>query len=231
MSLKRFYKMASVSEQDGGYAVLLDGRTLKTPGKKPLILGTQNIADLIAAEWNAQEEEIKTETMPITRLMNVAVERTPDNREALIREARSYAGTDLLCYRAEVPVDLARRQSGLWDPLLDWARSLNIDLKVTEGIIALTQSESSLNAAADYARGLDDTRLTLLVHLIAVYGSAVLGIGVLEAKLTGEQAFDLSRLDEIYQIEQWGEDEDAVKRTANIRSEVRALCKIIEPQT
>ena len=227
MSTKRFYETVEVVEQPDGYHILLDGRTLKTPGKQVLQTKTHYIAELIAKEWRAQDTEIKPETMPVTRLINVAIEQTPSNRERLIKEARKYAETDLLCYRASEPQDLVERQSEQWDPLLSWAKKQGIELDVTQSISAIKQSGASLDNVAQFARDLGDVDLTLLVHFIAVFGSAVLGIAVLSQHITALEAFDISRLDNIYQIEKWGEDEEATHATKTLSLEVDALSQII----
>jgi len=237
---KRFYKTVSVGSISGpssepapepspkGFHILLDGRVLKTPGKLQLILRDGKMAALIAKEWDAQTEQINPVDMPLTRLANVAVEQTSKRRDDLVAEARKYAGTDLLCYRATLPVDLAQRQAELWDPVLHWAAEQGVNLKTTQSVKAIPQADTALDAIADFARTLDNFDLTLLVHLIAVYGSAVLGFAVMKARLTGEAAFALSRLDEIWQNEQWGEDEDAKIRADPLRAEIISLCQLLE---
>ena len=225
---KRFYKEVSVTQGEGGWLVQLDGRTLKTPGKITLLIPTQKAAQLIAAEWDAQTEHIRPETMPVTRLLNVAVEQTPENRDALIAEARKYAGTDVLCYReGEVRLH-AEEQAAKWDPVLDWAAEQGVSLKSTDGLIAIEQDSKVLDAVAEFAKTLPDMQLTLFVHLVAVFGSAVLAMAVLKNHLSGEAAFELSRLDEIWQIKYWGEDEEAKERTESIGHEVNALCQLLE---
>ena len=225
---KRFYEDVSVVQGKGGWLVQLDGRTLKTPGKITLLIPTQKAAQLIAAEWEAQIEHIRPETMPVTRLLNVAVEQTPDNREALIAEARKYAGTDVLCYR-EGEVRLHHEeQAAKWDPILAWAADQGLALKTTDGLIAIEQDEAALKAVADFARGLENMPLTLFVHLVAVFGSTILAMAVMKGRLTGEQALELSRLDELWQIKYWGEDEEAKERSEAIRAEVKALCELLE---
>jgi len=224
----RFYKDVTTSEMDGGYGVLLDGRLLKTPGKQPLIVKSFFVAELIATEWGAQKEDIKPETMPITRLANVSIELTPENRDKLGLEARNYAGTDLLCYRASEPIGLAERQVKQWDPLLDWAKARGVNLAVTDTILAIDQSPASLTAAQNYAATHDDLNLTLFVHLIAVFGSTVLAMAVMEGHITGAEAFKYSRLDNLYQIEQWGEDDEAMENAARLETEVIALCQILK---
>lgn len=225
---KRFYKEVTIAPAEGGWHVQLDGRTLKTPGKVILLVPTQKAAHLIAAEWDAQVEDIRPETMPVTRLLNVAVEQTPDNRAALIAEARKYAGTDVLCYR-EGEVRLHHEeQLAKWDPILAWAAEQGVSLKTTDGLIAIEQDEASLEAVADFAKSLPDMQLTLFVHLVAVFGSAILAMAVLKSHLSGEAAYALSRLDEIWQIKYWGEDEEAKERTDSIRAETMALCELLE---
>lgn len=225
---KRFYKEVGTAKADGGWLVQLDGRTLKTPGKLALLVPFEKAAQLIAAEWDAQTEHIRPETMPVTRLLNVTVEQTPENRETLIAEARKYAGTDVLCYR-EGEVRLHHEeQAAKWDPVLDWAAGQGVALQSTDGLIAIEQDPKALDAVADFAATLENMQLTLFVHLVAVFGSAVLAMAVLKNHLTGEGAFELSRLDEIWQIKYWGEDEEAKERTDTIRDEVNALCQLLE---
>lgn len=225
---KRFYKDVTTAQGDGGWLVQLDGRTLKTPGKLTLLVPTEKIAALIAAEWDAQEEHIRPETMPVTRLLNVAVEQTPDNREALIAEARKYAGTDVLCYREGEVRLYKEHQAETWDPILDWAAEQGAAFKTTESLIAISQDEKALDAVADFARSLPNMELTLFVHLVAVYGSAILAMAVLKSRLTGAEALELSRLAEIWQIKYWGQDELAEERTESIRKDTQALCELLE---
>ena len=225
---KRFYKNVTITPIEDHFGVLLDGRTLKTPQKQTLKVHAEKIANLIAGEWDAQIETIKPETMPITRLVNVSIELTPSHRPKLIEEARRYAGTDLLCYRATIPVRLAEKQAELWDPVLAWAANEGIELAVTDAVLAIEQDKAALEKIAQYADTHDDLRLTLFVHLIAVFGSAILAKAVMKKRLTGQEAFALSRLDNIFQIDQWGEDEEAAEITANLETEILALCQILE---
>ena len=175
---KRFYEQVSVAEATEGYEVHLDGRVLKTPGKRVLILPERRHADCVAKEWDAQEDDIRPEIMPCTRLVNVAIEQTPDHQERLIHEARNYAATDLLCYRASEPTGLVERQAQMWDPLLKWAADQGIALQTTQSALAIEQEGAALACVAERVSGMDDLHLTLCVHLIAVYGSAILGLAV-----------------------------------------------------
>ncbi len=225
---KRFYKDVSTAPLDEGFAVLLDGRVLKTPRKQKLVLRQEVHAQLVADEWDAQIDDIRPETMPVTRLVNVSIELTPVNRDQLIGEFRRYAETDLLCYRAAAPLDLAEMQAEKWDPVLRLAAERGVKLKTTDAVLAISQDPKSLDAAADYAAQKDHLNLTLLMHLTAVYGSAVLAMAVTEKLLSVRDAYALSRLDNLYQIEQWGEDEEAAKIAADLETEIISLCRLLE---
>ena len=225
---KRFYQDVTVEGEGREWRVLLDGMQLRTPGKLKLAIPTKALAEKLAEEWEAQTERINPSVMPVTRLINVAVEQTPDRRQDLIAEARRYAETDLICYRAPQPRILKERQSKAWDGWLEWAAAQGIDLKTTESLSAIAQAEASLRAVEAYAASLDDIRLTLFVHLIAVYGSVILAMAVMRSELSGNAAFDLSRIDAVYQIELWGEDEEQAEITADLRNETQVLSEILE---
>lgn len=225
---KRFYKSVSTEQKDGGFNVLLDGRVLKTPGKMRFSLPTERLANEVAKEWDAQTDKIEPSNMPLTRLLNVALEQTPSRRPDLLEEARRYTSTDLLCYRAPEPRILVERQSEGWDEWLAWAKSRGIDLISTQSLIAIVQPESAYEAILDYAESLDDIRLTLFLHFTAVFGSVVLAMAVMENALSAEGAFDLSRLDILYQNELWGEDEEASEVAKDLRHETARLGAILE---
>lgn len=220
---KRFYKSVTVDHGDDGWHVLLDGRQLRTPGKVKLSLPNQALAQIVAGEWEAQAEAINPSDMPVTRLVNVAFEQTPGRRQDLIDEAVRYAGTDLICYRAPQPRILRERQAESWDRWRDWAAEQGIHLFITEDLSAIAQPESSLDAVATYASDYDDLRLTLFVHLIAVFGSVVLAMAVMEGELDPNTAFDLSRVDHDYQNELWGQDEEQAEIDASLRIETVTL--------
>lgn len=229
---KRFYESVTVDkivEDDAvAWRVLLDGRQIRTPGKLLLTFPTKTLAQRVAGEWEAQDERINPSLMPLTRLFNVATEQTPSRREDLFAEARRYAATDLISYRAPNPRILKERQSAAWDVWQDWAAEQGITLNVTDALQAIDQPEASLDAVEAFARHLDDVRLTLFVHLIAVYGSVVLALAVLKGALSAEAAFDISRVDADYQIELWGEDEQQADITDALRAETIALGGILE---
>ena len=225
---KRFYKNVSTEKSEDGWVVKLDTFILKTPGKKNLYLPNQDLAFLVANEWDNQDEHIRPSLMPLTRLLNVAVEQTPHNRSKLIAEARKYGETDTLCYR-EGKVRLHREeQEKKWSPILEWAASRSVFLKKTTSIMAIKQEESSLIAIDKYASELCNLKLTLFLHLVSVYGSVVLAMAVMEARLNGDEAFNLSRLDQIWQHKYWGEDEEDAERINDLRVEINELCGILK---
>lgn len=220
---KRFYTSVTVEPGEGGWHVLLDGRQLRTPGKFKLSLPNPALAQTVAGEWDAQVETINPSDMPVTRLVNVAFEQTPGRRQDLIDEAVRYAGTDLICYRAPQPRLLRERQDAAWDTWREWAAARGVDLSITEALSAIAQPQSSLDAVAHYASDFDDLHLTLFVHLIAVYGSVVLAMAVMEGALDPDTAFDLSRVDHDYQVELWGQDEEQAEIDAELRKETVTL--------
>lgn len=222
---RRFYKDASVAPGEGGFAVALDGRPLRTPAKAPLLLPTHSLAEAIAAEWAGQGEAIRPDTMPLTRLANVALDRAALAREALAAEIAKYGETDLLHHRAEGPAELVRRQAAAWDPILEWGRgALGLDLPVVTGVIAPARDASALIARA---LALDVFRLTALAHATALFGSAWLGFALLLGRIAAEEAFALSRIDEDFQAEQWGVDAEAADRASRLAEEAKAVGRFI----
>jgi len=225
---KRFYKSVTVEGSGADWQILLDGMQLRTPGKIKLSVGTKSLAEMIAGEWEAQTETINPSLMPVTRLLNVAVEQTPDRREDLIAEARRYAETDLICYRAPQPRILRERQSAAWDKWQAWGAEQGLALQMTESLQAIKQPEQSLTEVERFAASLDDLHLTLFVHLVAVFGSVVLAMAVMQGELTAVRAFDISRVDAVYQIELWGEDEEQAKFTAALHEETSVLGSVLK---
>ncbi len=221
---KRFYRDVGVVGAGDNWAVHLDGRPVRTPQDKALVLPTEALANVIADEWRAQTERIDLHSMFNTRLANVVIDRTPATRAELVRESARYAATDLVCHLAEAPVALRKRQEAGWAPMRDWAAQvMGVKLFAVEGVMAIAQPEASAEALRVHASMLDDYRLTALVHAVALLGSAVLGLAVERRRITAVEAFELHRIDEAFQAEQWGEDAEAVRRTDRTRAEARAL--------
>ncbi len=221
---RRFYRQVTAMEAIGQWQVQLDGRPLKTPAKLDLGLPSSKLAEAVAAEWEAQADHIDPASMPLTRLANVAIDRTPSVRAELADEVAKYTETDLVCHLAESPSALRERQEASWRPLREWAgKTLDIVLVPVEGIIASPQPEASLQAARAHALSLGDFRLTGLAWACGLYGSAVLALAVERGHITADDAFRASRIDEDWQTEQWGEDEEAAYAAENRRKDAISL--------
>lgn len=222
--IRRFYKAAAAAPRDGRWAVQLDGRTAKTPDRAPLALPSQALAEVVAAEWAAQGEFIAFPSMPATRLAFTAIDRLPTARDASAAEVARYAGSDLLCYFANAPEALIRRQAQRWTPILDWAEAaLGLRFERTAGIVHRSQPPETLARVERLAAALDDFALAGLGYAAPLFGSAVLALAAQTGRLSGPEAFDLSRLDEAYQEELWGLDAEAAARTAALRLEAAML--------
>ncbi len=221
---RRFYKAVTTAPLEHGHAVLLDGRTPRSPGGVRLILPTPALAELIATEWDAQTEVIRLAEMPATRLAYTALEKIAPNRREVAAEVSRYANSDVLCYWAEAPRELVRLQGERWAPLLAWAQDeLGLRFQKAHGIVHQAQAAETVKAVEALANGLDDVALAGLAHATPLYGSAILALALQRGRLDGEGAFDLSRLDENYQEAQWGVDEEAAARTAKLRAEAVML--------
>lgn len=217
---KRFWKQADCVACDGGWQVQLDGRPVKTPAKAPLVLPSESLARAIAAEWDAQDENILPLTMPFTRSANAAIDRVVPQKAEVTEMLAAYGETDLLCYRAEQPVELIQRQAAAWDPLLDWAHEcFGARLNVHNGVIFGAQPEDAVALLGAELSKLDAFELTAIHDLIAMSGSLVLGLAIIHGRIDSSEAWELSRLDEEWQIEQWGRDEEAAELAAKKREE------------
>lgn len=221
---KRFYKDVAIAADGNVWRMTLDGRALRTPNGNALILPTEALANVIADEWRAQRERIDIMSMFNTRLAHVAIDRAGQAPEEMAAEAARYAETDLVSHLAETPATLRDRQQAGWGPLRSWAaEEMGVRLKPVEGIIAQTQPEELLEAMRGHALSIDAYRLAGLVHAVALMGSAVLGLAIERGRISAADAYELSRIDEQYQIEHWGEDDEAILRTMRHREEARAL--------
>jgi len=220
----RFYKSARAAPLDGGFAVMLDGRAVRTPKGPRLVLPTEALAGLIAAEWDGQGATVRLGEMAATRLAFTAADGVAAARAETCAEIVRYAGADLLCYFAEAPQGLVARQTQLWTPLLDWADETHgVRLIPVAGIIHQSQPEASLARLARIVGAADDFVLAGLAYGVGLFGSAILALAVREGQIGAEAAFDVSRVDEAFQEEQWGLDDEAAARTAHRRKEAIML--------
>ena len=226
--MKRFYQKAEPAKRAGGYAIILDGKPIKTPGRRDLLVPSEALAAAIAEEWNAQATEVRAAKMPLTRFATTTVDRVATQRDAIIRQTADYAGTDLVCYRATHPPELAARQQAVWQPLIDWAvLRYDAPLVVTSGVIPKSQSEESLRAFASAVAEHDDFALTALHVATAACGSLVIGLALTQGHLDAEGAFAVSQLDESFQIEAWGEDAEQAAGRRALAADIQAAARFI----
>ncbi|WP_417268895.1 ATP12 family chaperone protein [Celeribacter sp.] len=212
---KRFWKEATVVPEADGFAVHLDGRPVRTPAKAPLIVPTQTFAELIATEWDAQEGKIDPETMPATRSANAAIDRVGQVHDEVVTMIAEYADSDLLCYRASYPKALIERQKAAWDPLLNWvADEFDAPLEPRVGVIHMPQSRSSLDRLHAQAAAMSAFELAAFHDLVSLSGSFVIGLAATRNTHPIEALWEISRVDEMFQSEQWGEDEEAAEEAA-----------------
>ncbi len=220
-SLRRAYEQVTVAPAEAGLTVLLDDKPLKSPGGRPMILPTAALAGAIAAEWSAQGVKPDLRQLPMTRIAATALDRIPAVRAEVVKELAAYAETELVCHRADEPAGLVARQLAVWQPLLDWlTQAYDAPLAATAGILPKAQPEPSLRAIRSALAALDDFRLAGVSVAVASAGSLVIGLALTTGRLDSVQAFEAAELDATYQIEQWGEDEIARQRRAELRAEL-----------
>lgn len=227
--VKRFYREVAVAATDaGGFAILLDGRKVRTPIGRDLEVPTRNLADAVAAEWAAQGDKVRPATMPLTQFAFTAIDRVgPERAEVAARIAR-YGETDLLCYRADSPADLVALQSETWDPLLAWAdEAFGARLTVTAGIAPVAQPAAAVVALGRQLEGLDAFRLTAAAAVVQAAGSLVVGLALLQGRLDAADAAKAAHLDETYQAGKWGEDREAVDRRRALSDEIAGAARFL----
>ncbi|APE42350.1 ATPase [Sulfitobacter alexandrii] len=229
---KRFWKEAKAVPAGGGHAVELDGRPVKTPAKQPLILPTEAMAKAVAAEWDAQEGVINPHLMPVTKTANSAIDKVAAQHAEVADMLADYGDSDLLCYRADTPEELVARQKAHWDPMLDWAAEvLGARLEPRVGIMHRPQDPAALEALRRRTHALNDFELAAFHDLVSLSGSLVLGFAATMGARDIEVLWDISRLDEAWQAEQWGRDDAAealaeVKKAAFLHAwRMFALCR------
>ncbi|MBV1863072.1 MAG: ATPase [Rhodobacteraceae bacterium] len=207
---KRFWKTASVLELENGFGIALDGRRVKTPARADLAVPVAEIAQMIAAEWDAQTDAVNPEIMPATRWANSAIDKVSVQRADVIAMLAEYGGSDLLCYRAEHPEGLLEQQKQAWDPLLAWAeKQLDARLETTCGVLPVEQSNHSLRKLETALEVYDSFQIAAIHDLVTISGSLVLALAVSKGEIPVSQAWKISRIDEDWQEKLWGTDEDA----------------------
>ena len=226
--MKRFYAEATVSPEEGGVAILLDGRTVRTPARRWLRVPTEELAEAIAGEWNAQGETVDPQSMPLTGLANAAIDRVAPDPSAFGRTLAEYGESDLLCYRADGPQSLVERQARLWDPLLGWARTrFGVEFETTTGVMHRAQPAATVEQlqGAVAARGV--FQLAGLAPLVTIAGSLIIALALAEGAIGLGAAWDAALLDEAWQAEQWGVDPLAEASLENRRREFEAAYRFL----
>jgi chaperone required for assembly of F1-ATPase len=225
---RRFYEQATVGERDGAYALLLDGRGARTPARKPLAVPSRPVAEALAAEWEAQGEYIDPATMPLTRIVNSALDGVASQMDAVRDEIVRYAGSDLICYRADSPSALVERQDAAWSPLVAFAReTLGARLVLAEGIVHVEQDRTVFDAISLAIADYDSVALAALHTIMTLTGSAIIALAVARGRLSAEEAWAAAHVDEDFQMEQWGRDEMALQRRAHRWREMQAAALIV----
>lgn len=227
---RRFYKTVAVEARDDGFGIALDAKPVKTPAARPLLAPTRALADRIAEEWRQQGERLRPDSMPLTQMLNAALDRLGEGRirDETVAEIAGYAATDLVCFRAAKPPALARRQAESWQPLLDWlAERHGARLAITGGFETPRHDADALNRVAAAVAASDALRLAGLHAATLALGSVVIALALAEGYLDAEAAFRAAHLDDLHQVEVWGEDEEALARLARIRADVAAAAEFL----
>lgn len=223
---KRFYTAVAVAPAEGEVRVHLDGRPVRTPGGRFLSLPSPPLAEAVAAEWEAQTDLIRPSTMPLTQLANTTLDRIGPQRAVITDTLIGYAGTDLVCFLADRPADLVARQTELWQPLRDWlALALDAPLTVTTALIAPVQPADSLAALRAHLERRDDWHLAAVQAATAAAGSLVIALALAEGRIDAARAIAASQLDERYQADLWGDDDEAVDRRAHLSHDIEAAAR------
>jgi chaperone required for assembly of F1-ATPase len=227
--MKRFYRAVTVAADPEGFRIRLDGKELRSPAKNPLLLPNADLAEAIAAEWAAQGDEIRPQSMPLMVLASTACDLVRDRPAQFAAEAGKYAETDLLCYRAEGPQELRARQQALWQPLLDWAaQRFDAPLAVTSGIVPIEQPAASLAALRLQLATLEPSTLAAVADLTTCSGSLILALAIWGGRLGAASAIEAALLDERFQAERWGEDGEALARQRAIAAAIEAGTQFLQ---
>lgn len=226
---KRFYKTVSIGETDGGFAVLLDGRPVKTPAKKQLAFPKKPIAEIVAGEFEAQRNVIDPKTMPATRLSNTAIDGVAEDPQSIVEDMLRFASNDLLCYRAGRPQQLVDNQNAAWDPVIDWVRrTIGADMVLAEGVVHVDQKPEAIAAIGARLRNFSDPFSIAGLHVMTTLtGSMLLSLVVAEGFMTAEAAWDAAHVDEDWNVSQWGRDSEEAARRSSRRAEMMIAANFV----
>lgn len=227
---KRFYKEVTVVPHEEGFAVHLDGKAVRTPARAVLLLPTKAAAELVAGEFSAQTDHIEVMTMPVMRLVNTAIDGVAADPQAVLEDILRFASSDMLCYRADTPEALVRRQADAWDGVLDWARAvLGARFLLAEGVMHVEQPREAIGAIGIHlSQRSDPMRLAALHLMTSLTGSALLALAVEHGELDLETAWTAAHIDEDWQIEQWGQASEALARRNSRKRDMAAAVRLLE---
>lgn len=225
---KRFYTKVAVAPCENGYKILLDERQLRTPARQILSVPSRPLADAIGEEWDAQKETINPETMPLTRLCNTVIDGVVANRDAVVADIASYAAHDAICYRAEGPAKLAARQSETWDPIIDWAQDqFGVRWVCAVGVMPVEQPHDATRSVSQKLETFDPFTLAALHELTALSGSSLLAIARQAGVLSFDAFWQAANIDEDWQIEQWGTDDEAQAQRKDRTEQARSADRLL----
>jgi len=228
-AVKRFYAAVDARAVEDGFAITLDGRIVKTPDGARLVVPTRDLAMAIAGEWAAQEKTVRPDTMPLARLAVAAIDLVRPDRQAVVDRLLAYVGTDLVCYRAESPADLAARQEAAWRPLLEWTNAAcGASFIVTKGIMPIAQPPATRRALQAAIEPFDDMEVAALASAAAATGSLVIALALAAGCVDAEEAFAAAMVDELFQAERWGEDAEAAVRRQALHREIQAAARFFD---
>ncbi|MCA1467273.1 ATPase [Bradyrhizobium sp. IC3195] len=224
---KRFYKDAGVADAEGGFAITLDGKPIRTPSGRLVVIPSRALADGVAAEWAAQGDMIDPVTMPLTRIANSVVEGVVDRVELVSDDLAKYFESDLLFYRAGHPEGLVAREAAHWDPVLSWAaQTLGAHFILSEGVMHVKQPDEAVKAARAALPG-DPWSVAALHMVTTLTGSALLALALDQDVRDADQVWAAAHVDEDWNVEQWGLDEEAAARRAARLKDFQAAATVL----
>ncbi len=228
--MKRFYKNAAFEPVADRFAIYLDGRSVKTPARNPLSLPTRKLAQAVAAEWEAQGEEIDPQSMPLTRLSEGALDQVVTDRQRIVSRVAAFADSDMLCYRAdETQPALIERQIAEWDPLLDWARArYDVSFRLVHGVMHKPQPESTILRLTETMDTQDNFALAAMLSLAGLAGSLVITLAIVEGAYDVQTLWPIINLEELWQEQQWGRDDLAATARGIKQVEFEASARFLE---
>lgn len=227
--MKSFWKQVSTLAKADGWAICLDERAIRTPAQALLVVPTEALADAIAAEWRSVEHEVDPRAMPLTGLANAAIDRIAPDTHAFACGLAKYGEADLTCYRSEWPPELVSRQQASWDELLEWGRRrYDVDFSTTTGLLHVPQSRATINRLGQAIAELGAFHLAGLSPLVSTGGSLIAALAVLEKAISAEAAWEAVSIDERWQLEQWGDDEEALAALENRRRDFLAGARFLD---